>query len=443
MCSGTIPVTPQEAVLDTIKRKALFAAGHHTAVCFAGDSLAELFRGDETCHRRILQHLASSPLVTPGQPDESPLLTQSLAVTGPMFEAFTATEIKELREWITSLHIVPPPRQTQRLEPEGEYHPLQDVARLTQYADLRFAAMAPHELLFHFVNADRYPAARLYARHYAEAVLAKIDAKLAEDPLFAADRPPAYSAEAIAELVARHHAQNLLWWQQSPDALEAHWQRMDKAEPMFLPLDGCWLQGFADVYRSAQEEYGWLFRIYASEQGDGNIDWNHNRIYRLCFAPDSVKAQGETTAQEIFAAYREHFLGGVLLKTAMSLHTAHFLPELLGLNLANEASGPGGTYLYFAQRFAAAARPYRALDFSLHNCIDNYASGHTKWSLSAVQAFMERVQAVAPSAVPGHWRRIWRFLRLGQIFDHGTEEQRRALAGLWLPHADVPAMSSS
>ena len=41
-----------------------------------------------------------------------------------------------------------------------------------------------------------------------------------------------------------------------------------------IAFDGVWLQGFADVHRSDREEYGWLFRIYASEQGDGSMDWN-------------------------------------------------------------------------------------------------------------------------------------------------------------------------
>jgi hypothetical protein len=434
---GAIPLTPRDAVLDAIRRKARFAADHHTAVYVQGQSVAEILRGGEPEHFDLLAHLAASPLITPGRPDESLLLTQSLSVTGPMFEAFTASEIQELREWIAELdpQLELAPRTAQHLELEGEYHPPQELGSLTRYAEARFADLEPHELLFHFVNADRYPAVRLYARRYAESVLSRIDATLATDPCFRGEVRPAYSEQVVAERVALHHERNLRWCQQEPQALEALWEETRRTEPMLLPLDGCWLQGFIDVYRSGLEEYGWLFRIYASEQGDGNIDWNHNRIYRLCFPPDDVKAQAQTTSKELYAAYRSHFLGGVLLKVAMSLHTAHFLPELLGLNLANEASGVGGTYLYYAQRFSEAASPYRALDFSLHNCIDNYASGHTRWSLAAVQAFLMRVQAVAPAATDEQWRRIWRFLRLGQVFDHGTAAEKRAFAGIWFPPA--------
>lgn len=433
MCSGTIPVTAEQAVVETIQHKALFAAGHHTALVMGGDNVADLMQGDERSRQRLLHHLAGSPLITPGQPEQSPFLTQTLSVNGPMFEAFTATEIQELREWVTGLTQAPQPiRQAQRVEPEGDYHAPQDVVALRRYGQAQYSAMAPHALLFHFINADRYPAARAYARCYAEAILSRIDAALSQHPLLAAEQPPEYSQEAVATLVAQHHERNVKWRQQPSAILEAHWQRVKPAEPLFIPLDGCWLQGFADVYRSAYEEYGWLFRIYASEQGDGNLDWNHNRIYRLCFSADDVKATGATTSPEIFAAYCNHFLGRELMKAALSLHTEYFLPELLGLNLANEASGVGSTYHYYAQRFAEAGNLYRALDFSLHNSIDNFAAGHTKWSLSAVQAFMERVQAVAPALRQSHWRRIWRFLRLGQVFDHGTEEEKRALGGLWL-----------
>ena len=66
-----------------------------------------------------------------------------------------------------------------------------EVDSLAQYAAARFSELPPHELLFHMVNADRYPAIRLYARRYAESVLAQIDRVLATAPPLAADRPPA------------------------------------------------------------------------------------------------------------------------------------------------------------------------------------------------------------------------------------------------------------
>ena len=40
------------------------------------------------------------------------------------------------------------------------------------------------------------------------------------------------------------------------------------------------LAQFADVARIGYEEYGWLFRIYTGELGDGHLEWNHNYILR-------------------------------------------------------------------------------------------------------------------------------------------------------------------
>ncbi|HTV23274.1 MAG TPA: hypothetical protein VMG12_31515, partial [Polyangiaceae bacterium] len=64
----------------------------------------------------------------------------------------------------------------------------------------------------------------------------------------------------------------------------------------------------------------------------------------------------------------------------------------------------------------------------LHNSIDNYADGHTKWSLAAVQAFLRRVKSGTPEAVERQWVRVWRLWRCQDILTHGTDAERAALA---------------
>jgi hypothetical protein len=112
------------------------------------------------------------------------------------------------------------------------------------------------------------------------------------------------------------------------------------------------------------------------------------------------------------------------------MNTQHFLPEILGLNLAIEATGVGGMYLDQWKNAEKNGAPWKALAHRLHNSIDNHADGHTKWSLAAVQAFMRRVQEVAPADVESQWRRIWRPWRCQDILTHGTEAERAALAEL-------------
>jgi hypothetical protein len=80
------------------------------------------------------------------------------------------------------------------------------------------------------------------------------------------------------------------------------------------------------------------------------------------------------------------------------------------------------------KRAEGRGNTWEALAARLHNSIDNYADGHTKWSLSAVQSFMRRVKDGAPSQVQAQWHRIWRLWRLQDILTHGLESERDALA---------------
>ena len=171
-----------------------------------------------------------------------------------------------------------------------------------------------------------------------------------------------------------------------------------------------------------------MFRIYASEHGDGELEWNHDLIFRRALTelgPDVMLPKTDRALYDLFA------IGvGSVATLAVSLNTQRFLPEILGLNLGIEATGVGGEYLD-SWKAAAAEGPgsyYKALAARLHNSIDNYADGHTKWSLAAVQAFMRRVKEAAPSQLDTQWRRIWRLWRCQDIFTHGTElEKQQAL----------------
>src|SRR5947199_7473440 len=74
MLGRNVPMTPRALVLDTIKRKAHFALGHHTRISFGGTRAEDLFRGGGTGHAEVLEHLVESGLMYPGSPDESTLL---------------------------------------------------------------------------------------------------------------------------------------------------------------------------------------------------------------------------------------------------------------------------------------------------------------------------------------------------------------------------------
>jgi len=89
----------------------------------------------------------------------------------------------------------------------------------------------------------------------------------------------------------------------------------------------------------------------------------------------------------------------------------------------------GGSYLdSWKFNTGPHGNPWVLLNNRLHNSIDNYATGHTRWSVAAIQAYMSRVQEFAPEAVAEQWQRVWRVWRMQEIASaKGTDEEREAL----------------
>jgi len=154
--------------------------------------------------------------------------------------------------------------------------------------------------------------------------------------------------------------------------------------------------------------------------------WNHCQIFRRSVAGASGDVMLPKSDRRLYDSFEIGLTP--MLTLASSLNTAHFLPELLGLNLAIEATGVAGIYLEDWKTAERHGSKWKALAFRLHNSIDNYADGHTKWSLAAVQSFMRRVKDSAPSETSAQWHRIWRLWRCQEILRHGTPSERQALA---------------
>jgi hypothetical protein len=432
MLGRNVPLSPRDFVLEMIRRKAHFALGHHTRLSFGATRVEDLFRGGEAGHQMLLDHLVTSGLIYPGAPDDSPFISHSISFDGPMFDVFTASEQRDLREWIVSLKssAAAEPKQ-EPVALRGEYGYPQDPKGLQGYAMARFGPLSIQDQLYYGSNSEQYPPVRLFARTMLDMFTLKLKSAFEQDPRLAASPPPRWSERAIAEMVVAHHERNI---QSRPkpgdDRPESIPTPMNAPRPekpsIAIAFDGVWLQGFADVHRSDREEYGWLFRIYASEQGDGSMEWNHNRIMRYAVSSAGDQTMLPATDRRFYEFCDANPMNLMLL--AASLNTGHFLPELLGCNLGIEATGVGGSYLDAWRGFVSkTSNDWAALSFRLHNSIDNYVTGHTKWSLAAIQSFMARVTEFAPAAVEAQWQRIWRVWRLQDILEHGTAEEREAL----------------
>ena len=80
-------------------------------------------------------------------------------------------------------------------------------------------------------------------------------------------------------------------------------------------------------------------------------------------------------------------------------------PEILGMNLAMELSGVGGSYRN-AHRFLQHYG-FPTIFVDLHNTIDNVSTGHSAWAADAIDAYMQTTQDIVP---PGQ---SWDRIRLG------------------------------
>jgi hypothetical protein len=82
-----------------------------------------------------------------------------------------------------------------------------------------------------------------------------------------------------------------------------------------------------------------------------------------------------------------------------------FLPEVLGLNLAMELSGVGGSYR--RARIGLKKYGFSTRFVDIHNTIDNVATGHSAWAADAIDSYMVALSGPEPRA------QAWERVRIG------------------------------
>jgi hypothetical protein len=405
MLGPNVPFTAWDSVLEMLRRKARFAADHHQGVRLGKRNVEDLLREGGKAHEWLLERLAASPLIRPGDPDGSRFMAYSLSIDGPMFDAFTPREKLDLRAWITALGTRDDVRTATPSVPlQGRYAPAQDRESLEAFATRRYASLSEPELHDCLLRSDQHPALPAFTRPLAERVVRAIEAALTTDPCLLTEPPRPYTEQAPAALTARLRA-----------PLPA--PRKDAgAEPIAAPrhdaslaLDGSWLQASSDVRRAGFDDQRWLFRTYAAKYGGGALPVaacgaaRRGAAELLC---DVLLGRLEPSSSQHLSPLRLASCGLVL-----GSNSQRFLPELLGVNLAAACLGAA------AMRSAAEARTGAG---------GPVADG-IHCALAAVQAFMRRVQDAAPTAVERQWERIWRASRVLEILARGSQAQQRVL----------------
>lgn len=176
--------------------------------------------------------------------------------------------------------------------------------------------------------------------------------------------------------------------------------------PMVL-IDGAWLQRFGNIALCNTAVGSRLFRIYRDEVGNGFARENHPNIYRELMSEMGVDVPEFGSVD--FCHWPGFKDGAFLVPTfwlCISQFPRHFLPEILGLTLAMELSGVGGTYRSASD--ALRRHGFSSTFVDLHNTVDNIVTGHTALALEATKMHLEEMHGHGGLAeVQRHWRRVW------------------------------------
>jgi hypothetical protein len=376
MLGPNVPFTPWDCVVDMVRRKARFAAEHHTNVVLGKRNVEQLMLEGEASHEWLVDRLRSSPLIRPGDPSRSRFLTHSLSIDGPMFDAFTPREKADLSAWIASIGTRDEVRtRMPRLPLRGVYGPAQDADSFEAHARRTYGRLDQAELYQLLASPDEHPALALFVRRLGERWVRRLEAAFS-DARLESERPPAYSIHDLPSLLASSVARTRI--AAADSTCGAEHCPCESA----LPQGGAWLQGFSDVRRAAFDDYRWAFR-------------SHVRQRRAVHSSSPVRLEGGNSPAALIGA-------------ALALNTSCFVPELLAIEAA-----------------AAYARCDRCF-------VPDAAAGtraeSRRLALAALRAFIRRVSEAAPAAVDASWSRVWRTFRALDLAWHGREQVRALIS---------------
>ena len=151
-------------------------------------------------------------------------------------------------------------------------------------------------------------------------------------------------------------------------------------------VDGAWLYGLLAHWRNPR--FSDLVRTYAEELGEGALDKNHVVVYRAVLARYGLDPLDDLPD----ALYRQG-----LVQLALGWNAEHFLPEIIGFNLAYEQL-PLHLLITAYELNELGLDPYY---FTLHVTVDNADTGHAR---RACQAVLDNLPRIDDGGA--FWRRV-------------------------------------
>jgi hypothetical protein len=395
---------PAFEMAELVRLRAREAAIYHHDFKLDGQSLSDSFKQARTDPEPIMKALAASPLVRPGRADLSPLVNGLVGERGPMFRVFSLGDQRVLRRWIDSL-------------PAAE--PAPAVAVATGREPLTLTCLhAPAEEgrppanvreAYHLLQtrADTV-ALRRFALDYVHAWLEQSARKVRAGE---GQLPDHWGPSGLRPWLLDQHDLHSREFVETEEPVPSREELIDQTiqlSPMTL-IDGAWLQGFTD-YALAGSEIGFsLFATYWDELGNSEPALNHPAIYRELLAEMDVRLP--PTGSREFAFWPGFSDGAFDLPVywlCISRFPQTFMPELLGLNLAIELSGVGGTYRRTQKVQRAHGFSTRFTD--IHSTIDNVSTGHSAWAVDAIDTYLA---SVANSEGVDTRAQAWQRVRVG------------------------------
>ncbi|MBU1282609.1 MAG: iron-containing redox enzyme family protein [Gammaproteobacteria bacterium] len=393
--------SPQQAMAQLMQRLARAGAVYHQSYLVEGRSLAQWLKDAQSDPLPLLDVLSRSRLIVPGFSSKSVLVTSLVAPTGRMFRIFSEAELDVIRRWIDWL---PQAADSQQLPRQPVSPGATETSQVVEQSEALGAwPRSLREAYFVLQGRALGPATLRFAQAYVTRWLARSRRSLKTS---VRQLPEQWGPNVLRTWLLDKHEQNGQQFDESDPTSMPSREEIVESVLQLAPLtliDGAWLQGFTDIELASSHVGYALFQTYWDELGNGIHALNHPKIYRdglrqMAFelAPTGSRefAEDPRLDEDSFRLPVYWLCLGKLPVT--------FMPEILGMNLAMELSGVGGSY-------RSARRFLRHYGFStafvdLHNTIDNVSTGHSAWAADAIDAYMRSL--VAGEQIAEHWYRI-------------------------------------
>ena len=417
---------PQQEMIDLLWRKAPHARGYHSARTLGSQKIDEHLNPDTFDGPALLTALAGSPWVKPGKADKSALLKRLIGFGGPMLGVFSPVEQQIMQNWIESLPSDEEKSGEGKAAALAQSKPIKPTVREEQYLEGRlwkpeefrqrsealYGKCSVRELYHRLVNIEFYPDILPVAERFARDRLERSMATMWKGERAIPSRQ--YNPAALEEWVYTKHREQVDSYRPPATRPEVPRDAFVEATVQLAPLiliDGGWLQGIASPALVHTTVGRMLFHVFVEEIGEGKVKEHHANIYRNLLAAMGLTVPPVDTWE--FAQWprlQDSSFDVPALWLSISCFPRHFLPEILGLNLAVELAGVGGPYM--EARDTLRRFRYPTLFVDVHNAADNVTAGHAAWAMDAIKRHMDEVaERDGPHGVDRIWQRVWTGVR--------------------------------